>query len=148
MRVKAEYNSKVGNRSIMIGGFVFVHKVPVIHDVPDDVLQVMKNGEKQKWMKILKIYDSVAETPAAEETPVEEPVAEEVPVEETPVEEPVAEESVEETPVEEPVAEEPAAEEAPVEETPVEETAAKAAPVEETVSKAKRNTKKSAKSDK
>lgn len=138
MRVKAEYNSKVGNRSIMIGGFVFVHKVPVIHDVPDDVLQVMKNGEKQKWMKVLKIYDSVAETPAVEETPVEEPVAEE----------PVAEESVEETPVEEPVAEEPAAEEAPVEETPVEETAAKEAPVEETVSKAKRNTKKSAKSDK
>lgn len=121
MKIKAMYNSKVGNKSIIVGNNTFLNGHAIVVDVEEDEAKQLRNAAKQDWFNILAEYDSpdfveeVKSAPVVEEPIVAEPVIEEAPVEESVPE--VVEESVEEAPVEESVEEVPAPEVSTEEET-------------------------------
>lgn len=102
MKIKAMYNSKVGNKSIIVGNNTFLNGHAIVVDVEEDEAKQLRNAAKQDWFNILAEYDSpdfveeVKSTPVAKEPVVAEPVTEEAPVEESVPE--VVEESVEEVP--------------------------------------------------
>lgn len=110
MKIKAMYNSKVGNKSIIVGNNTFLNGHAIVVDVEEDEAKQLRNAAKQDWFNILAEYDSpdfveeVKSTPVAKEPVVAEPVIEEAPVEESVPE--VVEESVEEVPAPEALAEE------------------------------------------
>lgn len=110
------YNSKVGNKSIIVGNNTFVNGHAIVVDVEEDEAKQLRNAAKQDWFNILAEYDSpdfveeVKSAPVVEEPIVAEPVIEEAPVEESVPE--VVEESVEEAPAPE-VSTEEETEEAP-----------------------------------
>lgn len=102
MKIKAMYNSKVGNKSIIVGNNTFLNGHAIVVDVEEDEAKQLRNAAKQDWFNILAEYDSpdfveeVKSAPVVEEPIVAEPVIEEAPVEESVPE--VVEESVEEVP--------------------------------------------------
>ena len=116
MKIKAMYNSKVGNKSIIVGNNTFLNGHAIVVDVEEDEAKQLRNAAKQDWFNILAEYDSpdfveeVKSAPVVEEPIVAEPVIEEAPVEESVPE--VVEESGEEVPAPE-VSTEEETEEAP-----------------------------------